>query len=142
MPADMAPMMVPIRAMATVRPSCRGVRPNLSVRECVVPAMTAVSNPNKSPPKAPTAVAFNSVEFNFIYLPACGLLTRVKATIKRRDCCRENASNAALSGVRLSSGQHDACCGAAMVTGDTTYRIRLQKPNNRSREIMQYQAAH
>src|ERR1700686_3798869 len=69
----MAPMMVPTNAMATVRPSCRGVRPNRSVKECVVPAMTAVSNPNKRPPKAPTAVAFNRVEFNFIDLPACGV---------------------------------------------------------------------
>jgi hypothetical protein len=70
----------------------------------VVPAMTAVSNPNNKPPNAPTAVAFNSVEFNFIYLPALGYLTWVKATIKRRDFCRENATNPAVSGVRLSSG--------------------------------------
>src|ERR1700681_3845064 len=93
MPADMAPMMVPIRAMATVRPNCRGVRPNLSVKECVVPAMTAVSNPNKSPPKAPTAVAFNSVAFNFITCLLLVYLTRVKAITKRRDCSCESAQS-------------------------------------------------
>jgi hypothetical protein len=53
----------------------------VNVSECVVPAITAVSNPNRRPPSAPTAVAFRSVEFNFI-IPARECLAFVKATTK------------------------------------------------------------
>src|SRR5580698_7273282 len=53
LPADMAPITVPQRAMDTVKPRLTGLREKYSERVCVVPAITAVSNPNKRPPSAP-----------------------------------------------------------------------------------------
>ena len=49
-PANNAPTMVPQSALATVKPSARSERWNVSVSARVVPAMTAVSNPNSNPP--------------------------------------------------------------------------------------------
>ena len=57
-PAVMAPITVPTRPIKTVRPRVKGVRWYTTVNCWVVPAMTAVSKPNKRPPKAPTIVLF------------------------------------------------------------------------------------
>ncbi len=91
-------MIVPISAIATVKPSCRGLSPNVSVSECVVPAITAVSKPNSNPPNAPTAVAFIKVEFNFIR--AC---LHVVCAIKlppNRTALRENTRRVYFMGTR------------------------------------------
>src|SRR5271169_4957234 len=52
----MAPATVPHSAMATVSPRDPGDRWYVLLRSAVVPAMTAVSNPNKRPPSAATTV--------------------------------------------------------------------------------------
>jgi hypothetical protein len=49
-------MIVPHRALETVIPRVAGVSANTCVSECVVPAITAVSNPKSRPPKAATSV--------------------------------------------------------------------------------------
>src|ERR1035437_7483883 len=53
-PPNMAPRMVPQSAADTVNPSSAGLSENLVVSAAVVPAITAVSNPNSSPPSAAT----------------------------------------------------------------------------------------
>src|ERR1700691_5048318 len=55
-PDVVAPSTVPISAIVTVKPSSHGVRRYVRVRASVVPEITAVSNPNNNPPRAPTIV--------------------------------------------------------------------------------------
>src|SRR5690348_16549359 len=66
-------MMVPESALVTVTPSAIGERWKRSVSACVVPAMTAVSNPNNRPPNAATTVLFKSEEFS-VMTPVDGVL--------------------------------------------------------------------
>jgi hypothetical protein len=54
----MDPRIVPQRAVETVIPKVAGDRRNVSVNAWVVPAITAVSNPKRSPPSAATTVLF------------------------------------------------------------------------------------
>ena len=68
-PANNAPTMVPHSALATVKPSARSERWKVSVRARVVPAMTAVSNPNSKPPSAATTVLRTTWESSFIGSP-------------------------------------------------------------------------
>ena len=56
MPENMAPIIVPSSAIDTVKPSSFAVRLKTWVSCCVVPAMTAVSNPKSKPPSAPTTM--------------------------------------------------------------------------------------
>lgn len=49
---NIAPMMVPIRALATENPSWKDVNSNVVLNHSVVPEITAVSNPKRSPPRA------------------------------------------------------------------------------------------
>ena len=51
-PTATEPTIVPMRAAATVKPSQKPLRPKTSWRAAVVPEMTAVSKPNRSPPRA------------------------------------------------------------------------------------------
>ncbi len=53
-PAAPAPIMQPTRTMLTARPSPKADRAKRSLRKRMAPAMMAVSNPNKSPPRAAT----------------------------------------------------------------------------------------
>ena len=46
------PKIVPISAVATVKPSIASLRPKCFCSASVVPEMTAVSNPKSSPPRA------------------------------------------------------------------------------------------
>src|SRR4051812_49312301 len=55
-PAAREPTIVPIRALATVKPSSPPERPNTRFRASVVPEMTAVSKPKRKPPSAATTV--------------------------------------------------------------------------------------
>ena len=55
-PAPIEPRMVPISALATVKPNKLSLRANLARKASVVPEMTAVSKPNNNPPKAATSV--------------------------------------------------------------------------------------
>ena len=54
LPAKMDPMIVPIRAMATVNPRKFSFRRKMDLRAPVVPDMTAVSKPKRKPPRAAT----------------------------------------------------------------------------------------
>src|SRR5713101_4671191 len=65
-PASMDPRIVPQSAAETVIPRAAGDRRNVSVSACVVPAITAVSNPKRSPPSAATTVLFKRYELSFI----------------------------------------------------------------------------
>src|SRR5712664_3575700 len=65
-PASMDPRIVPQSAAETVIPRAAGDRRNVSVSACVVPAITAVSNPKRSPPSAATTVLFRRYELSFI----------------------------------------------------------------------------
>ena len=56
MPANIAPMTVPINALETVKPKLTAAECENCVSMCVVPAMTAVSKPKSRPPRAPTNV--------------------------------------------------------------------------------------
>ena len=62
-PAIIDPITVPQSALDTVRPSVPGVRPKTSVRARVAPAITAVSKPNRRPPRAATIVALSKYGF-------------------------------------------------------------------------------
>ena len=62
-PANKAPTIVPQRAIATVSPSVEGESLNNSVNALVTPAITAVSNPKRRPPRPATAVLFKSGRF-------------------------------------------------------------------------------
>src|SRR5271166_6435067 len=53
-PAKMEPMIVPIRAIATVKPRRFSSSRKLVLRGPVVPEMTAVSKPKRKPPRAAT----------------------------------------------------------------------------------------
>src|SRR5208337_2669040 len=66
MPASMAPNTVPKSALKTVNPSDQGESWNVTRKAPMVPAITAVSNPNSRPPKAATTVLFKRYEFSFI----------------------------------------------------------------------------
>src|SRR5579884_2337353 len=68
-PASIAPKTVPQSALATVIPKEAGERRYVRVRACVVPAITAVSNPNNKPPKAATTVLLIKYVLSFIGLP-------------------------------------------------------------------------
>ena len=57
-PAASDPMMVPIRAMATVQPLPCGLRWYRRTSASMAPEMTTVSKPKSSPPSAPVSVAF------------------------------------------------------------------------------------
>jgi hypothetical protein len=48
--------MVPMRALATVKPSSNGDKSKVLFNQSVVPEITAVSNPKSSPPSAAMAV--------------------------------------------------------------------------------------
>ena len=65
-PEKMAPMTAPASAAATVMPSCAGVSEKLGTRVRVVPEITAVSNPKRSPPSAPTRVERTRYRFSFM----------------------------------------------------------------------------
>jgi len=66
LPAAIAPTMVPIRALATVKPSPKLLSRYTSWRASVVPEMTAVSNPNKRPPRAAMIVFPRTCGLSFI----------------------------------------------------------------------------
>src|SRR5439155_14803985 len=57
-PASIAPKIVPSSALETVTPSNPGVRLYVRVRSPMAPAMTAVSKPKRSPPRAATTAPF------------------------------------------------------------------------------------
>lgn len=65
-PANMAPRMVPISAVATVRPREKGESRKTSARACVAPEMTTVSKPNSRPPRAATTVLRRRQALSFI----------------------------------------------------------------------------
>src|SRR5258708_1078427 len=65
-PARMDPKMVPQSAAETVIPKAAGDRWNVSVSAWVVPAITAVSNPKRSPPSDATRVLFKRYELRVI----------------------------------------------------------------------------
>ena len=67
--ASIAPMIVPHRAMATVKPSEAGVRWYRFTSALVAPAMTAVSKPKSSPPSAATIVLLTSSALRWPLLP-------------------------------------------------------------------------
>ncbi len=52
--------------MLRVIPSAAGDRRKVSAKAWVVPAITAVSKPNRSPPSAATTVLFRRYELSFI----------------------------------------------------------------------------
>src|SRR5438445_2063521 len=60
-PASIAPKIVPHSALATVTPSRPGESWYVWVSAAVVPEITAVSNPNKRPPKAAITVLLTNV---------------------------------------------------------------------------------
>jgi hypothetical protein len=53
-PTNKAPTMVPINALATVKPKPPSLSSNRSFSFSVVPEITAVSKPNRNPPRAAT----------------------------------------------------------------------------------------
>ena len=61
------PPIVPIRAMETVSPCSMGLRFQYNWIACSAPEITAVSNPNRNPPKATTRLQRNTFLF-FIWL--------------------------------------------------------------------------
>ncbi len=54
LPAKIDPTIVPIKAMATVKPREFSFRPYVVLSASVVPEMTAVSKPKRKPPRAAT----------------------------------------------------------------------------------------
>ena len=62
-PALIAPTMVPMRAVATVKPSENSLRWKTSRRFSVVPEITAVSKPKRRPPSAATTALRITREF-------------------------------------------------------------------------------
>src|SRR5690348_1618059 len=66
LPTVMAPRMVPINALATVKPSVNGVRANVSLSQSVVPEITAVSKPNSRPPNDATSVLNKRKRLSFM----------------------------------------------------------------------------
>src|SRR5271157_4451709 len=66
-PENMAPMTVPESAMKTVTPNSKAERWKTWVSCCVVPAMTAVSNPKSSPPSAPTMMLLMSSALSLVF---------------------------------------------------------------------------
>ena len=62
-PAPSAPITVPTRPMATVSPFSCGLSPYSFTSASIAPAITTVSNPNSSPPRAPVSVAFIRLTF-------------------------------------------------------------------------------
>ena len=71
-PASIAPTMVPQSAIETVSPSDAAESWYSNVRACVVPAITAVSNPNSRPPRAATTVLLSRHALSFIAPLECG----------------------------------------------------------------------
>src|SRR5437879_8815220 len=63
--ANMDPRIVPHSATETVSPKAAGESVKVSVSACVVPAMTAVSNPKSKPPKGCNHSAFQEIEIKF-----------------------------------------------------------------------------
>src|SRR5512147_1424411 len=53
-PTTMEPMIVPISALETVKPRLASLRLKCDFSQSVVPEITAVSKPNRRPPKAAT----------------------------------------------------------------------------------------
>src|SRR5271165_7251531 len=66
-PENMAPMTVPASAMKTVTPNSKAERWKTPVSCCVVPAMTAVSKPKSSPPRAPTMMLLMSRKLSLVF---------------------------------------------------------------------------
>ena len=63
----MVPIIVPINAIETVKPSQNLSRLKSFSRAEVAPAITAVSNPNRKPPSAAVRVIKISRLFSFIF---------------------------------------------------------------------------
>src|ERR1700679_1052327 len=95
-PEVIAPSTVPTSPIETVNPKVNDVRWYTTVNCCVAPAITAVSNPNSSPPKAPVIVLFSRYVVIFIY-EISEIQQRCKAYRERCDRLHAAHHHAALS---------------------------------------------
>src|SRR6266404_9390008 len=68
MPASRDPRTVPHSATETVKPSSPGDSAKVWIRLLVVPEITAVSKPNRRPPRAATTVLFKRYAFTRMLL--------------------------------------------------------------------------
>ena len=68
MPATSTPMIEPMRAHPTYQPSPPVVRPNCDFTTSVVPEMTAVSYPNRIPPRAATMAMKTVRELTLVFI--------------------------------------------------------------------------
>ena len=61
-----APMIVPIRALESVKPSRKFLSSKVFFNQSVVPEITAVSNPKSRPPRAATTVLLKRKTLIFV----------------------------------------------------------------------------
>jgi hypothetical protein len=82
LPELIDPIIVPIRATATVKPNRKSPRLNTCSNDEIVPEMTAVSKPNKKPPSAATIVLQSTYHIEFVSADANTLFIGVSYSPK------------------------------------------------------------
>src|SRR3989442_790640 len=100
-PASIAPTMVPQSAIETVSPRDAAESWYSNVRACVVPAITAVSNPNSRPPRPATTVLLSRHALSFMCLSSAESDVRLIVTCPDRNyvVVKISTSEAGLYGV-------------------------------------------